>query len=85
MGTEKERIALAGIWESGICPEGSVEEMFASSAREVLQLAYLEARASFRSLQDLGYWFEHSLADEVVHAIVGLEGVSRMQDLTGDG
>ena len=85
MGTERERVALAGIWESGLCPDGTVEETFASSAREVLQLAYVEARASFKSLQDLGYWFEHSLADEVVHAIVGLEGVSRMQALAGDG
>jgi hypothetical protein len=85
MGTAKERVALAAIWESGRCPDGTVEETFANSAREVLQLAYLEARASFKSLQDLGYWFDHSLADEVVHAIVGLEGVSRMQALAGDG
>ena len=85
MGTEREKVALAGIWESGLCPDGTVEETFASSAREVLQLAYVEARASFKSLQDLGYWFDHSLADEVVHAIVGLEGVSRMQALAEDG
>ena len=85
MGTAKERAALAALWESGRCPDGTVEETFANSAREVLQLAYLEARASFKSLQDLGYWFDHSLADEVVHAIVGLEGVSRMQALAGDG
>ena len=85
MGTAKERAALAALWESGPCPDGTVEETFANSAREVLQLAYLEARASFKSLQDLGYWFDHSLADEVVHAIVGLEGVSRMQALAGDG
>ena len=85
MGTAKERAALAAIWESGRCPDGTVEETFANSAREVLQLAYLEARASFKSQQDLGYWFDHSLADEVVHAIVGLEGVSRMQALAGDG
>ena len=40
MGTAKERAALAAIWESGRCPDGTVEETFANSAREVLQLAY---------------------------------------------
>ena len=50
--------------------------------RAVLERAYAEARASFTTLRELGHWFDPALADEVVHAIVGLEGVARMEALT---
>ena len=33
----------------------------------------------------LGHWFDPALADEVVHAIVGLDGVARMEALTHQG
>ncbi|MDC0160032.1 polyprenyl synthetase family protein [Gemmatimonadales bacterium] len=82
-GTDKERMALERIWKDGYCRDGTVEDTFASSARQVLERAYIEARASFSSLEGLGYWFDPALADEVVHAIVGLEGVARMQALSG--
>jgi hypothetical protein len=59
-----------------------VESTFRDSARAVLERAYVEARASFASLQALGHWFPSALADEVVHAIVGLEGIQRMEALT---
>ena len=73
------------MWESGTVPEGVVEEVFAASARAVLERAYEEARGAFTSLEQLGHWFDPELADEVVHAIVGLEGVSRMESLTTPG
>jgi hypothetical protein len=60
---------------------GLVEGPFRSSARAVLERAYSEARASFRTLAELGFWFPEHLADEVVHAIVGLEGVRRMEEI----
>ena len=81
-GTPEERAALGPMWESGTVPSGVVEDVFRGSARAVLELAYAEARAAFTSLSDLGHWFDPTLADEVVHAIVGLEGVSRMEALT---
>ena len=56
----------------------------AESAHAVLDRAYEEASAAFRSLHDLGFWFDPALSREVVHAIVGLEGVARMQALTTD-
>ncbi len=59
--------------------------MFRESARAVLERAYAEARASFSALSGLGHWFPTRLADEVVHAIVGLEGVARMEALTESG
>ena len=62
--------------------EGSVETLFADSARAVLEVAYAEARASFAGLRALGHWFDPELADEVVHAIVGLDGVARMERIT---
>lgn len=84
-GSPEERTALAAMWEGGPVPTGAVEGLFANSARAVLERAYAEARASFTTLQGLGHWFDPALADEVVHAIVGLEGVARMEALTSEG
>lgn len=81
-GTESERAALARFWDGEKVEEGVVESLFADSARAVLDVAYSEARASFASLGELGHWFDPALADEVVHAIVGLDGVARMEALT---
>ena len=59
-----------------------VERHFRDSARAVLERAYAEARASFEGLRALGFWLEVELAEEVVHAIVGLDGTRRMEALT---
>lgn len=84
-GLAEEGAALEPMWASGEVPAGAVEEVFASSARAVLERAYAEARASFVSLSKLGHWFDPGLAEEVVHAIVGLDGVARMEALTTRG
>ena len=81
-GTAEERAALGPLWEGGAVREGVVESSFQRSARAVLERAYDEARAAFEALAVLGHWFDPTLSEEVVHAIVGLEGVSRMQSLT---
>lgn len=81
-GTDAERAALASFREGAAVPDGVVEERFVVSARAVLERAYTEARASFQDLRELGHWFDPALADEVVHAIVGLDGVARMEALT---
>jgi hypothetical protein len=81
-GADEERAALVLFWEGEAMPEGVVESMFAQSARAVLERAYKEARASFQGLSELGHWFDPSLADDVVRAIVGLDGVARMEALT---
>jgi hypothetical protein len=83
-GTDDERAALSGMWRGGPVPEGAVEGLFASSARAVLERAYVEARASFAVLHQLGHWFDPDLAEDVVHAIVGLEGVTRMEALSSE-
>jgi len=85
LGTAEEKAALAPLWEGSPVPEGAVEGLFSDSARAVLERAYVEARAAFESLSALGHWFEPELADEVVHAIVGLDGVARMEALTHQG
>ncbi|MDZ7779578.1 MAG: class 1 isoprenoid biosynthesis enzyme [Gemmatimonadota bacterium] len=82
-GSEAERRALARAWESGALEPGAVESTFRDAARAVLERAYREARASFETLEGLGHWFPARLSDEVVHAIVGLDGVARMDALTG--
>ncbi len=84
-GTPDERRAFSAMWNGGAVPSGAVESLFARSARAVLARAYEEARASFASLRELGHWLEPDLADDVVHAIVGLEGVARMEALTAEG
>jgi hypothetical protein len=81
-GTPDEKAAFEPLWQGAPVPSGVVESTFARSARAVLERAYTEARASFATLSELGHWFDPGLADEVVHAIVGLEGVARMEALT---
>ena len=81
-GTPDERSALQALLEGGEPRAGMVEEVFRTSARAVLERAYQEARAAFSTLSDLGFWFPVDLSEEVVHAIVGLEGVRRMEKLT---
>lgn len=81
-GTPEERAALEPLWSDGSVAPGVVEEVFATSARAVLERAYTEARAAFTALRALDHWFDPELAEEVVHAIVGLDGVARMQALT---
>lgn len=80
-GTAAERRALERLWNGGRPESGLVEEAFPDSARAVLEKAYGEARVAFEALSDLGFWFRPELAEEVVHAIVGLDGVARMEAL----
>jgi hypothetical protein len=80
-GTEAEKACLTGLWNGQPATPGLVEGLFADSARAVLELARAEARASLTALAELGFWFPPHLADEVVHAIVGLDGVARMDRL----
>lgn len=82
LGTGPERAALRRLWTGEGIGGDVVEGPFRESARAVLERAYAEARASFKGLQDLGFWFEADLAEDVVHAIVGLDGVARMEALT---
>jgi hypothetical protein len=81
-GTDEERAALERFWTGHPVPEGVVEDLFRASARAVLEDAYREGRASFADLAELGHWFPADLADEVVHAIVGLDGIARMEAIT---
>ncbi len=81
-GTPDELSALEALRQGAEPRPGMVEEVFRTSARAVLERAYDEARAAFSSLADLGFWFPVELSEEVVHAIVGLEGVRRMEKLT---
>ncbi len=82
-GSSAEREALEKIWNGGDAVEpGMVEGLFRVSARAVLERAYTEAEASLGRLADLGFWFPRELAPQVVQAIVGLEGVGRMEAIS---
>lgn len=81
-GSPQERQAVKRFWEGAPVPSGTVEGLFRRSSRAVLERAYREAEASFGKLADLGFWLSPQLAPEVVHAIVGMDGVARMESLT---
>ena len=84
-GTQEERAALQGLWNGDeAVAAGMVEGLFRSSARAVLERAYREADASLARLAELGFWFPRALAPQVVQAIVGLEGVGRMEAISSD-
>jgi hypothetical protein len=80
-GSAEERERLQALLAGTVPAAGEVERSFRASARAVLDRAYSEARQAFRELAALGFWFPERLADEVVHAIVGLEGVRRMEEI----
>jgi hypothetical protein len=82
LGTQPERAALRHFWTGEKIPRDVVEGLFRESARAVLERAYAEARASFKGLRELGFWLQAELAEDVVRAIVGLDGVARMEALT---
>jgi len=84
-GSKEEKETLVRLWADGEVSEGIVESLFLNSAGSVLDMAYSEARAAFTGLSDLGYWFDPSLAEQVVQAIVGLDGVRRMESLAIGG
>jgi hypothetical protein len=75
--TELERARADAASSGGLTP-GIVEGPFRRSARAVLERAYTEAHAALAGLADLGFWLEPELCEDVVHAIVGLDGTRRM-------
>jgi hypothetical protein len=81
-GRPEEQARLKELWAGAPAGVDEVQTLFAESARAVLDLAKREAREAFATLAALGYWFPAELADEVVHAIVGLDGLARMAALT---
>jgi len=59
-----------------------VEGVFANCARRVLERAKHEGRMAFEKLADLGFWYPPEHSDDLVHAIVGIDGVMRMERLS---
>jgi hypothetical protein len=80
-GTSVEQTALRRIRETempfaGIAP-------FVESAKAVLDRARNETRCSLGELSALGFWWPPRLADELVCAIVGLDGLATMELVSG--
>ena len=80
-GSAAERSALERVRRLGSAPAGLVEVVFVDSARAVLHRAQVEARRSLEALHALGFWFPPTLSDQLVRAIVGLDGVAMMDAL----
>jgi hypothetical protein len=80
-GTPEERRALDVVRAAGPGPDDVVTARFADSARAVIERGEVEARASLEALHALGFWFSPRLAEPLLRAIVGLDGVARMRAL----
>jgi hypothetical protein len=80
-GAAEERNHLAAL---GAAPAGVgdiVTELFAESARAVVERGEDEAKRALEELRSLGFWFPTELSHELVRAIVGLDGVERLRTL----
>ena len=82
-GDAAAKSAIASLLEGGEPTPNMVETVFGDCARSVLAKAEAEGRRAFEILQDLGFWFDPDRAALLVQAIVGLEGVSRIEELVG--
>ena len=76
-GTLEERTALRQLRESQT-PLSSIEP-FVDSAKAVLERARKETRRSLEGLAAERFWWPPRLADELVCAIVGLDGLATME------
>ena len=81
-GDVAERTALVRLRESRLAPPRIVETLFHNSARDVLSRASHEARRGLEEFQAVGFWFPPALANQLVRAIVGLDGVAMMKALS---
>ena len=80
-GSPEERDHLRSVEDSGPGTVDVVTAYFADSARAVIERGEKEARAALEGLHALGFWLPPRLGDQLVRAIVGLEGVARMRAL----
>ena len=80
-GSPAERGALDAVAAAGPGDGDVVTARFAESARAVIDRGEVEARASLEALHALGFWLAPRLADQLLRAIVGLDGVARMRAL----
>lgn len=82
-GSLEQQRRLLELWDGAPAAPGLVEGFFRRPARAVLERARQEARAAFGTLEELGFWFPARLADGLVHAIAGREGIARVEALAG--
>jgi hypothetical protein len=80
-GTADERTRLTSLGSAETGSGDVVTEMFAESARAVVETGEDQARRALEELRALGFWFPTELSHELVRAIVGLDGVDRMRTL----
>jgi hypothetical protein len=80
-GSREERRALDEVGTAGPGAGDVVTARFADSARAVIDRGEVEARAALEALHALGFWFPPRLAEQLLRAIVGLDGVARMRAL----
>jgi len=80
-GSAEERKRLTTLGDAVAGGGDVVTELFAQSARAVVERGEDEAKSALGELRSLGFWFPTELSHELVRAIVGLDGVDRMRTL----
>ena len=80
-GSSDERRQLAGFSGAMATNGDAVIDLFADSARAVLDLGKQQAKQALRELQALGFWLSPDVSDDFVRAIVGLDGAERLRAL----
>jgi len=80
-GSAEERTRLTALGATTAGAGDVVTELFAESARAVVERGEDEAKRALEELRALGFWFPTELSHELVRAIVGLDGVDRMRTL----
>lgn len=79
---EKVRSAIKKLLNGKKPEPNMVEGIFSDSARKVLKRAEEEGKKAFDQLAGLGFWFPPEHSSDVIRAIVGIEGIARMEKLT---
>jgi len=79
---ERVRAAIRDLLKGKRPEPNLVETVFARPAKAVLDRARGLGRSAFEQLQALGFWFPPERSDTLIHSIVGIEGVARMESLT---
>lgn len=80
-GTSDEIAKLSALRAGQRTTGDVVTEFFSQSGRLVVEMGEREARQALDELHALGFWFPPSLSNQLVRAIVGLDGVERMRAL----
>jgi hypothetical protein len=78
-GSSEEQMHLRHLSDRSRGDDDVVVELFRESAQAVVARGEQEARSALEELQSIGFWFPPEMTNQLVRAIVGMEGVERLR------